>query len=394
MAPIYALTILIAVFAVGEIVAEKTKAMISTVLAIAIILMIAFWTGVLPADVFDIAAIPAISMNLVPLMLAGIGTMIDIPQLKQQWKTVLCSLICMISGVGLIILIGPMLIGMSMTLAGAPIFAGTNAATLIMTAAFNERNMPVYATFVIVVFVTQNLIGIPVSSFLLRMEAKKFIQNPENILKYAADKTEAAAGSQKRLPLQLPPQFSKPSFIFAKLALVACVAFFVSGLTGGRVHFFVAALLVGILFKELGFLEKNVLARTEAFGFIIFATTILIFTNLAQTTPQAVLGMIGPLLITLLLGVVGVVISGLIIGKILGMSPLLVIPIGLTCTYGFPATYLMPKEIGKAIGTNQQEESAIVNYIMPNLIVAGFASVTIASVFVAGFVVGLLPPVG
>ena len=391
MVPVYALAILIAVFAFGELIAQKTKALISTVLGIALMLMAAFWSGLIPLDIFETAALPAISMNLVPLMLAGIGTMIDIPQLKQQWKTVVTSLVCMLSGVALIMLIGPFLIGQMMTLAGAPIFAGTNAATLIMTAAFNELGMYELATFVIIVFVTQNLVGVPISSALLRIEARRFIADPQMVAKYATAQQEAAIAQQaKRRPLELPEFFNKPSFILAKLAAVASIAFFVSSLTNGGLHFFVAALLMGILFKELGFLEKNVLARTEAFGFIIFTTTIFIFTNLAQTTPGAILSMIGPLLITLSIGVAGVAVSGLIVGKILGISPLLAIPIGLACTYGFPATYLMPKEIGKAIGNTPEEEEAIVNYIMPNMIVAGFASVTIASVFVAGFIVNML----
>ena len=393
MAPVYALTILIVVFAVGEIIGEKTKAMVSTVLAIALILMVLFWTGLVPMDIFDLAAVPPIAIVLIPLLLSGIGTMIDLEQFKQQWKTVITALVGMSTGVGLILIVGPLLMEQMMVLAGAPIFAGTQVATLMMTAAFNDLNMPEFATFAVVVFVTQNLVGIPISSFLLRIEAKRFLKNPENIQKYASVPEEENTKKQKRRPLQLPANFNKPSFIFAKLAIVASVAFFLAQLTRGHVHFFVMALLMGILFKELGFLEKHVMAKTEAFGWIIFATTIFIFTNLAQTTPAVIMSMIGPLLLVLGIGVIGVSIAGIIMGKIFGISPFLAIPIGLTCTYGFPATYLVPKEIGKAIGKTPQEEEAIVNYIMPNMIIAGFASVTIVSVFIAGFVLGMLPQI-
>ena len=393
MAPVYALAVLTVVFAFAEIIGEKTKALISTVLAVALMMMVLFWTGLLPADVMVISVVGPVSGVIIPLMLAGIGTMIDLQQFKTQWKTIINALICMVSGVGLILLVGPLLLDRMMVFAGAPIFAGTQVATIMMSAVFEERNMPEVVTFVIVVFVTQSLIGIPISSILLRKEAKRFIQDPENIKKYSAAVETVETERGKRRLLEIAhPAFSKPSFIFAKLAIVAGIAFFLSNLTQGHVHFLVMALLMGILFKELGFLEKNVMARTDSAGWIIFVITVFIFANLAQTTPQTILSMMLPLLVVLGIGVIGVSIAGFIIAKILGISPLLAIPVGLTCTYGFPATFLMPKEVGKAIGRNEEEEAAIVNYILPNMVVAGFASVTITSVFVAGWVINLLPP--
>jgi hypothetical protein len=64
--------------------------------------------------------------------------------------------------------------------------------------------------------------------------------------------------------------------------------------------------------------------------------------------------------------------------------------LGLTCTFGFPTTMLMSKEVAKAIGSTDEERIAIENYILPKMVTAGFVTVTITSVLIAGVVVGML----
>ena len=108
-----AFAILLAIFALGEIVAEKTRAILSATLVIAVVLLIAFWCG-LPADIFDTACLTAISNLLVGILITSLGTMIDFPELKRQWKTVVISLLCVIVGVAVIVIVGPILIGHDM----------------------------------------------------------------------------------------------------------------------------------------------------------------------------------------------------------------------------------------------------------------------------------------
>ena len=75
----------------------------------------------------------------------------------------------------------------------------------------------------------------------------------------------------------------------AKLAVVAVIAYYASKLTGGAVHYFVMCLIMGAVFFALGFLDKSILGKTQASSLITFFVTILIFSNLAQTTPEQVL---------------------------------------------------------------------------------------------------------
>ena len=180
MNAIQAAVVLLIIFSFGEIIANKTKAVLSTTLVIAIVLLISFWLGLTP-KIFEIAQISGISGTLIGILLASMGTLIDFPELARQWKTVIIGFACVAAAVTAIILLGIPVIGRQMAIAGAPIFAGANAATLIMTTALNEKGLPQIASFCVLVLVTQNFIGIPIASFLLRKEARLFIGNAENI---------------------------------------------------------------------------------------------------------------------------------------------------------------------------------------------------------------------
>ena len=389
MNAIQAAVVLLIVFSLGEIIANKTKAILSTTLVIAIVLLISFWLGLTP-KIFEIAQISGISGVLIGILLTSMGTLIDFPELARQWKTVIIGFACVVAAVAAIILIGIPVIGRQLAIAGAPIFAGANAATLIMTTALNEKGLPQIASFCVLVLVTQNFIGIPIASFLLRKEARVFIGSAENIKRYAQSDESAAAGRTKRRLLQLPKSFDTPIIFLTKLAIVAMIANYIAGLTQGKINYLLAAMLLGIVFTELGFLEKNILTKTQSSGFIIFATTMIIFTTLAQTSPEQVVSMIGPLLLCLVAGAVMVIVIGFIVGKLLKTSPYLAISLGLTCTFGFPTTMLMPQEVANAIGKTEEEKTALRNYLLPKMIIAGFVTVTIASVVVAGVVVGML----
>lgn len=197
MTAVQAFCVLLAIFALGEIVAEKTRAILSATLVIAVVLLIAFWCG-LPADIFDTAAVTGIANVLIGILITSMGTMIDFPELKRQWKTVVVSLVCVICGVALIVVVCPLLMGHDMAIAGAPIFAGANTAALLMTSTLTEKGLADLSSFVILVLVAQNFVGIPVASILLRKDAQSFLKDKGNIALYAHGDAAAAAGEAKR----------------------------------------------------------------------------------------------------------------------------------------------------------------------------------------------------
>ena len=366
--PIIALTILFCVYAAGELIAQKTKAVFSTVLGIAILLLAGFWSGILPRSVIEDAQVTGFGNVIAGILIVSLGTTIDFPELRRQWKVVVTSLVCVVGATLAIILIGYPLIGKEMALSVAPIFAGGSAATLIMTTALDEMGL--------------------VTALLLRRTAVQFRDNPALVAEYSQQQ-ETVAGSRRGL-LQLPASFARPSVYLAKLGLVAVAAHFLSELTGGVIHYFVLCLVMGAVFFALGFLEKGIMSKTQSGGLITFFVTILIFSNLATTTPQQVLSVLPALLLSAACGVAGTVLLGFICAKVMNFPFGLAVSFGISCTFGFPTTMLIPQEVAEAFGRTETEKAAILNYPLPKMLTAGFVTVTIASVLIAGVVVRML----
>ena len=63
----------------------------------------------------------------------------------------------------------------ALAIAGSPIFAGGNAAMLIILDAVQEKGIETVGTFCLVLLVTQKFFGIPIASLMLRHLAKNKI---------------------------------------------------------------------------------------------------------------------------------------------------------------------------------------------------------------------------
>ena len=382
MTPISALAILFCIYAVSELIAQKTKAIFSTVLSIAILLLASFWSGILPRTLIDDAQITGFGNIIAGLLIVSLGTTIDFAELRRQWKVVVTALCGVCGAVAAIVLIGRPFIGSEMAIAGAPIFAGGSAATLIMTSTLKEMNLTTVATFCIVLYVTQKFIGVPIASLLLRRTAKLIRDDAVLVEQYSTLQEENAAAHHG--PLHLPKCCERPSMYLAKLAVGA------SKLTGGAVHYFVMCLIMGAVFFALGFLDKSILGKTQASSLITFFVTILIFSNLAQTTPEQMLSVLPALLTAAACGVFGTMAAALLCAKLLRIPISLAAAYGISCTFGFPTTMLIPQEVSEAFGRNEKEKKAILNFLLPKMLTAGFVTVTIVSVLIAGAAVKML----
>ena len=84
MTPISALAILFCIYAVSELIAQKTKAIFSTVLSIAILLLAGFWSGILPRTLIDDAQITGFGNIIAGLLIVSLGTTIDFAELRRQ----------------------------------------------------------------------------------------------------------------------------------------------------------------------------------------------------------------------------------------------------------------------------------------------------------------------
>lgn len=399
--PMYAILLLAFVlitYAVGDLIAVKTKSIISMMFTCSVVFIVGFWLGV-PQTLFTDSQLAGIGGLLITSLLVHMGTLMSLEQLKEQWKTVLIAVAAVIGITILIIILGPMLLGREKALIAAPVISGGVIAALTMQEAVKVAGLPsmdalmVYAT---VLMVMEGFIGYPVASFCLKKEGmvvkKKILDGTYQA--HEAVKAAAAPAKKKLFP-PLPDEYNTEYVLLGKTVLIALLASFLSYLiaeAAGRtiIDKNIMSLLMGILFSELGFLDSNILTKSNSNGLAMAALMAVIFMSLSKATPQILLELLPAIIIAQVIGVAGYAIFAVLAGKFLGISPWMCIAIGSTANYGFPGTYVISNEVARTLGDTPEMREQILGAIMPKMLVAGFITVSIASVFIAGIVAQMI----
>lgn len=380
-----AILVILTVFAAGDLVSYKTKATFSMLFISAVIFLVAFWLG-LPATIFADSGLLTIGMITMPMLLINMGTLISFKELTQQWKTVLISIAAVV-GIGIFVyLVGGAIFGKQMAAAAAPPISGGVVAALIVSETAKAKALDSIAVFATMLLVTQTFFGTPVASFCLKKEARNVLNNRSI---YRVDLKEVALTEKpkKKLIPELKTELRTNSILLLKVAFVAFLASKAAELTNGTVNVLIVCLVFGVIAREIGFLEKDPMTMANSQGFVMIALLAVIFGNLSSATPEMLLSLIVPIAGCLVLGVIGLSIFAAIAGKILGIDIYMSIAIGSSALFGFPGTFIIPNEVAAVVAKNDEEKEIILEAILPKMIIAGFVTVSIASVVLAGVMV-------
>lgn len=387
MVAIYALTMVLVIFAIGEFCSSRTNAILSQPFVAAILLLAYFWLG-FPKTLVTDAGLSTLGSVASGVLIASVGTTINLKELARQWKTIVISVVSVSAGVIGIIIVGSMIIGREQAIAGAPIFSGSISAVIIMSDFFNARGMEHLSALCSMLLTVQTFVGLPLSTIMMRRAASDFLKDGRNLALYS-NSAVSAEGAKKKL-FTLPESLSTSVIILAKLAITASVANVLAGFTNGVIHYLVMALFMGIIFTCLGLLDENAMAKTGCAGLFMVLILASLFENFSYITPQDVLGMLLPIVVVLGLGSLFTGIVAIVLAKFMKMNPYLAIALGLTCMYGFPTTLYISQDVAKAYGKTEEEHTALSNYLVPKIVTAGIATVTIASVIIASYAIKLL----
>ncbi len=90
--PLLALTVVLVMFAIGDIFSVRTNAILSMLFVSSVLITAAFWSGFPPADFLEMSQLIGIGVVLVGPLIVHMGTLIKIRDFIQQWKTVLIAL--------------------------------------------------------------------------------------------------------------------------------------------------------------------------------------------------------------------------------------------------------------------------------------------------------------
>ena len=404
MNSVYAFTAIMLIWTVSDYIAKKSRSLLSSLLVVSLIFLIGFksfpWLSSITENTifetlgstFSPELIPSSSLlafgqTVVGFVILHLGTTISIKEFKQQYKTFLIGFASVIGITVFLLILGPFLKDMNYVVAGIGALTGGAVSVLIVQEHALELGLASVAALPVLIMSLQGLIGFPLSSIILKKEAKRLQKEYRSGNLAITEKSEETAPKRFKT---LPGMGSTAGTLFWMGVVVLISQFISDKLTFGYLHPFVIAMLFGVLLSELGFFKKNVLAGIDAFGIMMLAILILVFGPLSSISIDELIALIWPILVTFVVGLAGNFIAALIAGKALGYSPAMSVCIGLTALFGFPGTMILSQEAAASVGESQEEIAAIESQILPKMIIAGFSTVTITSVIITGIIVGII----
>lgn len=400
MDSITAFLILAALYFTGEFIGTKTKAWVPSVFVIASFFLFGYWTF-FPKNIVELAGLgaPLGGVLVIMLCITHMGTIISINQLVQQWKIIVITLAGLAGMVIFCWFIGGAFVERAFIIAGLPPLTGGIVAATMMNQAALAKGLTQAAVIAIALYAVQGFVGYPLTAVALKREGRKLLHDYRSGVVKASQNSEVDAstetlkvdeGEKRRLIPPMPEKYVTSAFILAKLMAVAFLCNRLSAFTGGKVNQAVLALIFGIIFTELGFLDKNSLQKAGAQGFLFYVLMVAVFGGLKDATPEMMISCIKPMAIIVVTGVVGMVICAAVAGKVLKVSNNMAIATSLTALYGFPPNYILTEESVKALAETPEEHQYLMEQMLPQMIVGGFITVTITSVVIAGIFVNLL----
>jgi len=397
MAQMTAFTLLMAILYIGDAVSSKTKAWISSVFVCAVLFIIGYWTF-FPENIVEIAGIPPVVATLLMyLLITNMGTLLSIKELTNQWKTIVITLSGILGIVVLLLTVGSLIFDLKTVLVAVPPLVGGVVSSLIMSEAAQTAGLTSLSVLAILIYVMQGFAGYPLTSIMLKKEGKRMLEKYRSgeWVPVHEQEDQQTAGIDEDIPQlfkKIPKKYHTDFSRIFRLALVALAAYYVSVWCAPFVSIspFVLCLFFGVVASSLGFLEKQPLKKANSFGFAILGLMLFIFDGLKKATPEMLEELLLPMVGIIVVGVIGMYVFSAVVGRILGVSKEMAFAVSLTALYGFPADYIITNEVIQSLTEDEKEKEALTSHMMPPMLVAGFITVTIVSVILAGIFSSIL----
>lgn len=381
---------------IGEIVTHLTNAWIPSVFVSAVVLLIGYWT-VLPHDLVSHSILIPFGATVgIFLLITHMGTVISLKRLIEQWKTVVTCLVGLFGMCTFSYFVAPMLMDRAFVIAGLPPLTGGIVAATMMQQAATKAGLQAAAVFAISMYCIQGFAGYPITAVCLKREGKRLLAEYRSG-KATINAAEKAAidevvklpeESKKRLPLAIPDTYNSPIVMLAKLGFVAWLASMLGAVTG--VSGAIWALVLGVVFCTAGFLDQDLLHKANSYNIVMFALMMYVFDGLKDCTPEMLQHIIYPMVVLIVIGVVGMGVFAFIVAKILKLSFLMAFANCLTALYGFPFDAIITESTCDSLAETKEERDFLMSKMFPSMIVGGFTTVTITSVFIAGIFAKML----
>ena len=418
----WALAILVVMYYVSSVLSTKTRARIGTMIFFSVFILIGYWT-IFPADIIATSQIPVVAAITNLVLLINVGSSFDLATLKQDWRVVVVTLVgCLGMGVLVFATVTPVF-GLDMAISSYPCLVGGLVATNLVNETLMNKGLEDLAVTIVLMLSMQTFVGMPVMSFGARKECERLLADYRTGKIIAADpKQDAIAKStpttSKALIDRIPAKYNTPILHLASClflgALASSIAKYTSSITNGLIGTAIVGIVIGILFKQLGLLAKEPLAKAGVLSFFMMAMMIMsipmavyrlpmltsggkmywaisyIRVSFAKITPMGLVERLWPVAFCIIIGAIGVLLFAIPMGKKLGISSGLIMAITMGSYAGYPLNYQVCMEVITLLAQSPEEEEYLKDHVLQKVIIGGVVSVSLASVIIAGVMVSML----
>ncbi|MBR5730815.1 MAG: hypothetical protein IKX89_02565 [Firmicutes bacterium] len=384
--PFGAMTGMLVVFVIGEFVAKLTKGFIPMALTATFCLIAAFWSGLFPKNIADIAGMSGQLFQVASAFLViNLGTLINRKEMIAQWRTVLICLMGLASIITVCLTIGASLFGFSNAIAAAPPLAGGAIAAAMVreqaTAVGNTQALMV----AIVCMSLQGVFGYPLVSFCLKKEAQALVQE------YREGKLQAPAAAEGAKKTVVKNEST--NMVLFKLGVISVCCYLLQYLTtkmGFSISLYVWALVLGFIAHETGLIGDNCLSNANCYGMCITILMLYLMGGLSANDKDTIFSTFAMAACFVLMCAAGMAVMAFIASKIFKKRYWMTWCITLNAYLGFPINVILTNEALELNTEPGDERAAVSSELMPQMLVASFVCVTIVSVIIAGVLVNYL----
>ena len=131
MSPLTAVLICAIIYAIGDYVSNRSKAMLPMLFVSGFLLLIGFWT-VLPTTLLEDTGLFSISVLVAPMFVVHLGTMLNLEEMIKEYRTVVVALAAVAGITLLLFFVGSLVIGQQYAASAAGPISGGLVAVLIV----------------------------------------------------------------------------------------------------------------------------------------------------------------------------------------------------------------------------------------------------------------------
>ena len=397
-----AVFMILLIFFLGDLVGALTKAKISSMFVIMMGFLVLFLTGIYPADIMTTAGFAGVASLGQYFLLFNMGTSVDLPTLRREWRTVVGAIIGMAAAiVGCCVAIP--IIGKDFALAAAPVVNGGIVATTTMVQACDEKGLAAAAALATFIYAVQKFVGtlpasncgLSVANELVADLRAKHAADPN--YSWYAEQTSSTGTASAKEPLWKGIKKYYTTFICLAIGATAIVlaqtiAKVLKPTPLSFINMSILCMVFGITARNTGLVPPNIMRdQAKANGFFSFLSLCTIIPSLAKIDVSMLPSIGFATVVIFVLVMVFTFITFMLTPawKVVG-SKKLAIGIAMCQMIGYPGTELIATEITNAVAQTDEERDAVTARIQTAYVISGFTSVTILSVVIAGILAGFI----